>query len=68
MTVVILGPNASDLFSLMEAGLLDLLKVEITCSLYAVHLPQNRGCSLASNNTYSLQGFFHVRDLSHSIE
>lgn len=58
MTVVSPGPNASDLLSLMETDLLDLLKAEITCSLYAVHLPQNRGCSLASNNIHSLQGFF----------
>lgn len=54
MTVDGSGPNASDLLSLMESGLLDLLKAEITCSLYALHLPQNS----ARNNTHSLQGFF----------
>lgn len=43
MTVVSPGTNASDLLSLMETGLLDLLKAEITCSLFAVHIPQNRG-------------------------
>ncbi len=58
MTVNSTGPNASDLLSLMESGLSDLLKAEITCSLFALHLPQNRGCSVASNNTHSLQGFF----------
>lgn len=58
MTVVRPGSNASDLLLLMEKGLLDLLKAEITCSPYPVHLPQNRGCSLAGNNTHSLQGFF----------
>lgn len=57
MTVVSPAPNASDLLSLMEVSLLDLLKAEITCSLFAVHIPQNRGCSLASNNTHSSQGF-----------
>lgn len=58
MTIVRPGPNASDLLSLMETGLLDLLKAEISCSLlYPVHLPQNRGCSLASNNTHSSEAF-----------
>lgn len=60
-------PNASDLFSLMETGLLDLLKAEITCSLCTVHLPQNRGCSLAGNNT-ACRDFSCVRDLSHFKE
>lgn len=57
MAVVSPRPNASDLLSLMETGLLDLLKAEITCSLLAEHVPQNRGCSLAGN-TLRLQGFF----------
>lgn len=52
------GPNASDLLSLMEMGLSDLLKAEITCFVNPVHLVQNRGGSLASNSPHCLQGFF----------
>lgn len=51
------APNAFDLLSLMETCLLDLLKAEITCSLFAEHVPQNRGCSSATNKTHSLQEF-----------
>lgn len=42
MTVVTKGPNASDLLSLMETGLSDLLRVEITCFLYPVHTSKQR--------------------------
>lgn len=51
MTVVRPGPNASDLLSLMEAGLLDLLKAEIACSFYTVHLPQTEvACLLVTTH------------------
>lgn len=59
MTVVSPGPNASDLLSLMEAGLLDLLKAEITCSLSMQRIyPKTEAARWPATTHIARRGFF----------